>query len=78
MLGICTVQRWTDCLPGTDLCHVLHDYGHGIPKGRAPMAVDWFEIRRQPPAPDYQRKLRAPITVETRATPMIARPYHVT
>jgi polyhydroxybutyrate depolymerase len=44
-LGIYTVQRWTDCLPGTDLQFALHDGGHSIPKGWAQMAVDWFEVR---------------------------------
>jgi hypothetical protein len=29
-------------------------------------------------SPCYQRRLRAPITVETSVTPMIARPYQVT
>jgi polyhydroxybutyrate depolymerase len=43
--GIYSVQRWTDCLPGTDLRFALHDGGHSIPKGWAQMAVDWFETR---------------------------------
>lgn len=42
-LGIFAVQHWTDCLPGTDLIFALHEGGHSIPKGWAPMALDWFE-----------------------------------
>jgi polyhydroxybutyrate depolymerase len=45
MRGIYTVERWSDCLPGTDLQFALHDGGHNIPKGWAQMAVDWFEDR---------------------------------
>lgn len=43
--GIYTIQRWTDCQPGTDLRFALHDGGHNIPKGWAQMAMDWFETR---------------------------------
>jgi polyhydroxybutyrate depolymerase len=42
-LGIYTVQHWSDCQPGTDLIFALHDGGHSIPKGWAPMVLDWFE-----------------------------------
>jgi polyhydroxybutyrate depolymerase len=44
-LGIYVVQRWTGCLPATDLRFALHDGGHSIPKGWAEMAMDWFEAR---------------------------------
>jgi polyhydroxybutyrate depolymerase len=43
--GIYEVQRWTGCLPATDLRFALHDGGHSIPKGWAQMAMDWFEAR---------------------------------
>lgn len=42
-LGIYAIQHWTACAPGTDLILALHDGGHSIPKGWAPMALDWFE-----------------------------------
>ncbi len=47
-LGTYVVQRWAGCLPATDLRFALHDGGHGIPKGWARLALDWFEA---PPAP---------------------------
>lgn len=43
--GVFSIQRWTDCQPGTDLQFALHDGGHSIPKSWAKMAVDWFEDR---------------------------------
>jgi len=42
-LGIYAIQHWSDCQPGTDLIFALHDGGHSIPKGWAPMVLDWFE-----------------------------------
>ena len=37
-------QRWwTKCAPDTALKFVLHPGGHGVPKGWADMAIDWFE-----------------------------------
>lgn len=44
-LGLYALQRWTDCLPGTDLRFALHEGGHSIPEGWAEMALDWFEAR---------------------------------
>jgi polyhydroxybutyrate depolymerase len=43
--GIYRVQHWETCRPGSDLRFALHDGGHSIPKGWAPMALDWFEGR---------------------------------
>lgn len=42
-LGPFAIQRWEDCAPGTNLTFALHEGGHSIPKGWAPMALDWFE-----------------------------------
>lgn len=42
-LGPSSIQQWTNCTPGTDLIFALHEGGHSIPKGWAPMALDWFE-----------------------------------
>lgn len=44
-LGLYTIRHWADCKPGSDLTFALHDGGHSIPKGWAPMALDWFEGR---------------------------------
>ena len=35
-------RRW-DCAPGSALEFALFDGGHGIPRGWAEMALDWFE-----------------------------------
>lgn len=42
-LGPFVMGQWTDCSPGTDLTFALHDGGHSIPRGWAPMILDWFE-----------------------------------
>lgn len=42
-LGLFAIQHWDGCLPNTDLRFALHDGAHSIPKGWAPMALDWFE-----------------------------------
>ncbi len=41
--GIYTIQHWTNCTRGARLDFALHGGTHGIPKGWAAMAVDWFE-----------------------------------
>lgn len=42
-LGPFALQKWTGCTSGKDLTFVLHAGGHSIPKGWAPMALDWFD-----------------------------------
>lgn len=42
-LGIFTYQHWTACTPGARIDFAVHAGGHSIPKGWAPMAIDWFE-----------------------------------
>jgi polyhydroxybutyrate depolymerase len=41
--GIYTIQHWTNCTSGARLDFALHGGSHGILKGWAKMAVDWFE-----------------------------------
>ncbi len=36
-------RTWTKCVPGSALEFALHTGGHGVPKGWAAMAMDWFE-----------------------------------
>lgn len=36
-------RKWTKCTPGSALEFALHTGGHGVPKGWAEMAIDWFE-----------------------------------
>jgi polyhydroxybutyrate depolymerase len=36
-------RKWTRCTPGSALEFALHQGGHGVPKGWASMAIDWFE-----------------------------------
>ncbi len=40
---------WTRCAPGSALEFVLHEGGHSVPPGWAPLAIDWFE-RTVPPS----------------------------
>jgi len=37
------VRRWTGCAAGSALGFALHGGSHGIPKGWANLALDWFE-----------------------------------
>lgn len=37
------IRRWTGCTAGSNLTFALHDGAHGIPKGWADLALDWFE-----------------------------------
>lgn len=39
-----TIGDWTGCAPGSALSLALHEGGHGIPRGWAALAVDWFEV----------------------------------
>ncbi|NKB51806.1 MAG: polyhydroxybutyrate depolymerase [Rhizobiaceae bacterium] len=36
-------RKWTRCVEGSALEFALHTGGHGVPKGWAEMAIDWFE-----------------------------------
>lgn len=36
-------RKWTRCTQGSALELALHTGGHGVPKGWADMAIDWFE-----------------------------------
>lgn len=36
-------RTWTSCDPGTALQMAMHPGAHGVPKGWATMALDWFE-----------------------------------
>ena len=36
-------RKWTDCAVGSALELALHPGGHGVPRGWADMALDWFE-----------------------------------
>ena len=36
-------REWTECGSGRDIRFCLHDGGHMLPKGWAPMALDWLE-----------------------------------
>ncbi len=36
-------RKWTRCTPNSALELALHTGGHGVPKGWATMAMDWFE-----------------------------------
>jgi len=36
-------RKWTRCIDGSNLEFALHTGGHGVPKGWAEMAIDWFE-----------------------------------
>jgi polyhydroxybutyrate depolymerase len=36
-------RKWTRCTPDSALEFALHTGGHGVPKGWAGMAIDWFE-----------------------------------
>lgn len=38
-------RLWLDCAPGSALELVLFDGGHGVPKGWAEMALDWFALQ---------------------------------
>lgn len=44
-------RAWTDCAPGTALEMAMHAGAHGVPKGWADMALDWFETVVPRPAP---------------------------
>ncbi len=41
--GLYQMRSWTTCQSGARLDFALHDGGHGIPKGWATLALDWFE-----------------------------------
>ena len=43
-------RAWSRCAPGSALELALHDGGHGVPKGWAAMAIDWFEKLDKPRA----------------------------
>lgn len=43
--GIFWLRRWTACADGSALELALHSGAHGIPKGWALLALDWFEGR---------------------------------
>lgn len=43
MTGIYWIRRWTGCADGSALEFALHEGAHGIPKGWATLALDWFE-----------------------------------
>lgn len=36
-------RRWAECSDGSALEFALHPGAHGVPKGWAPMVLDWFE-----------------------------------
>ncbi len=36
-------RKWTACAPGSALEFAMHAGGHGVPRGWADMALDWFE-----------------------------------
>lgn len=36
-------RQWTTCTADADISFCLHDGGHGMPKGWATIAKDWFE-----------------------------------
>jgi len=42
-IGNFWIRRWEDCDPGTALEFALHPGTHGIPKGWATLALNWFE-----------------------------------
>ena len=42
-VGPFTLQRWTECQPGSALTYALHPGGHSIPKGWAPLVLDWLD-----------------------------------
>ena len=42
-IGIYWLRRWTGCAEGAALEFALHEGAHGIPKGWATLALDWFE-----------------------------------
>lgn len=80
-LAIYTIKSWARCDPDATLSFALHEGGHSIPKGWAKMAVDWFDAQTRGATSFprcYQRRTRAPISVDTSVTPPIARPYQVT
>lgn len=37
------LRRWTSCTPGSALEFALHPGAHGIPKGWADLALDWYQ-----------------------------------
>ena len=39
-------RKWTKCVDGSALEFALHTGGHGVPRGWADMAIDWFEQLR--------------------------------
>ncbi len=41
--GIFWLRRWTNCTPSSALEFALHQGSHGVPKGWATLALDWFE-----------------------------------
>ncbi|MFK7751354.1 MAG: PHB depolymerase family esterase [Sedimentitalea sp.] len=41
-------RKWSDCAPGSALEFALFPGGHGVPKGWADMALDWFEAVTPP------------------------------
>lgn len=41
-------RKWTRCTPGTALEFVLHSGAHGVPRGWADMALDWYENLEDP------------------------------
>lgn len=36
-------RAWSSCASGQDIRFCLHDGGHGLPRGWAEMALEWFE-----------------------------------
>jgi polyhydroxybutyrate depolymerase len=40
--GVFWLRRWTRCTPGSALEFALHPGAHGVPKGWATLALDWF------------------------------------
>ena len=42
-------RKWTRCTSGTALEFALHTGGHGVPKGWADMALEWFEALPKTP-----------------------------
>ena len=42
-VGIYTISRWGHCADGARLDLALHGGSHGIPRGWAALAMDWFE-----------------------------------
>ncbi len=39
------LRRWTSCASGSSLEFALHKGAHGIPRGWATLALDWFETQ---------------------------------